>query len=464
MGVGSSVGRGRSGAAGAEGRGGSCWSPGSRGASPRSGGEASAAPGGFRDEEGIIFDIWLGAESVANICTDVAVILLLRKAEVSQGLDVDAARMTRVLGAFIAWNTVALLLCCGGNLAGLRFPPKWLYYTSKLYDFYTSYKKKTAKLDEEALVEALVTGKTETSRGSGGRQSSESTSPRRKKTADNRFADASAKSRTRRGRPQAQPRNSGNFGTTIIPNGSRNTSDRSRGRSLGSEFHTSSTGTVKGGKSRWGKKRKQLISSKAARTIDDAATIGKPSAVHSRQHSNAVNGTESVRRGSDRRTSAAISDGSAAPENASSGMPSSRPKSASGGASVQRPLASIGKSRRQPGTSAFANAQLLAKILARRKGAPGASAPGPTGASKASASSVTAGSGGHPTSDVSQTKVNAPRQPVGGVKEPHAASAASPVRNSPGEVPKEPLPASEAVPASRRSGASAADHSSDKAD
>ncbi|KAH7967924.1 hypothetical protein HPB52_004137 [Rhipicephalus sanguineus] len=216
-------------------------------------------------EEGIILDIWLGAESVANICTDIAVILLLRK----------AARMTRVLGAFVAWNTVALLLCCGGNLIGLRFPPKW-------------------------------------------------------------------------------------------------------------------------------------PSSERSVTVPDLSTL-----------------------------------------------PDNRSQPASAGSSVKRPLAVIKKSQQQTGASAFANAQLLAKILARQKAAGSAGGYKGTDVSSRPASSA-ASCSNHPSSDVPQ-----PRQPVGGVADPRGVFATSQVLKTSGELPEESLPNPETT--SKRCSVSAAYHSSEEA-
>ncbi|KAL3215448.1 hypothetical protein MRX96_034158 [Rhipicephalus microplus] len=66
-------------------------------------------------------------------------------------------RMASILGLFVAWNTAAMMLCCGANLIGLRYPPKWLsivagwapviiaaafvklYYNTLLYGFYQKY-------------------------------------------------------------------------------------------------------------------------------------------------------------------------------------------------------------------------------------------------------------------------------------------------------------------------------------
>ncbi|KAL3224158.1 hypothetical protein MRX96_026740 [Rhipicephalus microplus] len=66
-------------------------------------------------DEGFILDVWLGVECAANLCSDVAIILLLWK----------PAQMACVLKAFVLWNAVSMLWCCGGNLVGLRYPPKW---------------------------------------------------------------------------------------------------------------------------------------------------------------------------------------------------------------------------------------------------------------------------------------------------------------------------------------------------
>ncbi|XP_049520814.1 uncharacterized protein LOC119445063 [Dermacentor silvarum] len=78
-------------------------------------------------------------------------------------MGLNAAALSTVLGAFVAWNTVAMLFCCGANLAGLRYPPKWvkivliwgpwiimagygkLYYTTMLYAFYKVYESTGGK-------------------------------------------------------------------------------------------------------------------------------------------------------------------------------------------------------------------------------------------------------------------------------------------------------------------------------
>ncbi|KAH6935596.1 hypothetical protein HPB50_007007 [Hyalomma asiaticum] len=64
---------------------------------------------------GLILDVWHGGECVANICIDAGMILLLWREVV----------MTRLLGLFVVWNTLSMLFCCGANIAGLRYPPKW---------------------------------------------------------------------------------------------------------------------------------------------------------------------------------------------------------------------------------------------------------------------------------------------------------------------------------------------------
>ncbi|KAL1440683.1 hypothetical protein MTO96_009233 [Rhipicephalus appendiculatus] len=121
--------------------------------------------------EGLIFDVSLGIECALNIFSDTVVILLLREAEKSKGASMDAGAVSAILRAFVVWNTVAMLFCCGANLAGLRYPPKWftgqdadeitfrdqmklvlawgpwiimagyvkLYYTTRLYAFYKVY-------------------------------------------------------------------------------------------------------------------------------------------------------------------------------------------------------------------------------------------------------------------------------------------------------------------------------------
>ncbi|KAH6934554.1 hypothetical protein HPB50_025419 [Hyalomma asiaticum] len=63
--------------------------------------------------------------------------------------------MARILGVFVAWNTTSMMLCCGANIVGLRFPPKWLYYNTLLYDFYKRYDASQGRaFDEGAQVSA----------------------------------------------------------------------------------------------------------------------------------------------------------------------------------------------------------------------------------------------------------------------------------------------------------------------
>nr|XP_054926436.1 uncharacterized protein LOC129384875 [Dermacentor andersoni] len=133
-------------------------------------------------EGGLVLDIWLGAECVTNICTDVVMILLLWR----------EVLITRALGAFVVWNTLAVMCCCCGNLVGLRYPPKWythrdveeltmhekvkififwapviiaiafakVYYTSLLYQFYRIYKVTRGKAyDGEGLAEMACSGR-----------------------------------------------------------------------------------------------------------------------------------------------------------------------------------------------------------------------------------------------------------------------------------------------------------------
>ncbi|XP_065291705.1 ESX-1 secretion-associated protein EspK-like [Dermacentor albipictus] len=127
--------------------------------------------------EGLVFDVLLGAECVLNIISDAVVILLLWQAEKSKATSTGHAAVSTVLRAFVAWNTVAMLFCCGANLAGLRYPPKWyteqdadeitlkeqvkivliwapwiimaaygkLYYTTMLYAFYKVYESTGGK-------------------------------------------------------------------------------------------------------------------------------------------------------------------------------------------------------------------------------------------------------------------------------------------------------------------------------
>ncbi|KAL1481326.1 hypothetical protein MTO96_034555, partial [Rhipicephalus appendiculatus] len=363
-------------------------------------------------KEGIIFDIWLGAESFANICTDIAVILLLRKAYTN----VDASALSqreRMKIAVIGAPFIVFAAFCK------------LYYTTKLYDFYISYEKTTTKADEAALLEALVTGTGETLRGSGARYSGDTSTPRRRKTADKRFMKAPAKSQTRSGRLQPQSLNAEHGGTTIIPTRSRKLSGHSRRQSLASEFYTTTTGTVKG-KSASGRKAKQLV-----RTIDDAVTVGQPPGINSpRQSDGARDTVVCVQPASEGQPSVTVPDLSTLPDH--------RNQPASAGTSVKRPLAVLEKSRRQTGASAFTNAQLLAKILARRKATGGTSAgvlknTDVTSRPNIPPSSAATGSS-HPSSDVPQ-----PLQPEGGDPDPCDPSATSQVQKSSGQLPEEPL-------------------------
>ncbi|XP_065305203.1 uncharacterized protein [Dermacentor albipictus] len=134
---------------------------------------------------GLKLDVCLGAESFANILSDVIIMFLLWQEENGAGMDVRSVRttetirgsltnkqMTRVLGFFVAWNAIAVHICAFGNLTGLMYPPKWythvnanelsarekvkivafwapliiflafwkLYYTSLIYEFYLYYK------------------------------------------------------------------------------------------------------------------------------------------------------------------------------------------------------------------------------------------------------------------------------------------------------------------------------------
>ncbi|XP_065291574.1 ESX-1 secretion-associated protein EspK-like isoform X2 [Dermacentor albipictus] len=127
--------------------------------------------------QGLVLDVLLGAECFLNIISDAAVIRLLWQAEKSKATSAGHAAVSTVLRAFVAWNTVAMLFCCGANLAGLRYPPKWyteqdadkitleqqvkivviwspciimagfckLYYTTKLYAFYKVYESTGGK-------------------------------------------------------------------------------------------------------------------------------------------------------------------------------------------------------------------------------------------------------------------------------------------------------------------------------
>ncbi|XP_065291566.1 mucin-22-like isoform X2 [Dermacentor albipictus] len=138
---------------------------------------------------GLLLDAVLGVESVVNIVSDVMVILLLWRAEKAGE---ETGKMPRVLGAFVAWNTAAMLLCCGANLIGLRCPPKWytnqdassltlrenltivaywapliisaafvkLYYTSLLYGFYKTYQLTQGRaFDKNAPVNVWAEGR-----------------------------------------------------------------------------------------------------------------------------------------------------------------------------------------------------------------------------------------------------------------------------------------------------------------
>ncbi|XP_065291564.1 mucin-22-like [Dermacentor albipictus] len=150
---------------------------------------------------GLLLDALLGVESVVNIVSDVIVIVFLWKAEKAGEKTTSPQelltpfekwlkeKMPRVLGAFVAWNTAAMLLCCGANLIGLRCPPKWytnqdassltirknltivvswapviifaafvkLCYTYLLYDFYKTYKLTRGRaFDRDAPVDVLA--------------------------------------------------------------------------------------------------------------------------------------------------------------------------------------------------------------------------------------------------------------------------------------------------------------------
>ncbi|KAL1443074.1 hypothetical protein MTO96_046124 [Rhipicephalus appendiculatus] len=163
-------------------------------------------------DEGIILDVWLGVECAANLCSDVAIILLLWK----------PTQMARVLKAFVMWNAASLLWCCGGNLIGLRYPPKWwthvsadeltraqklkhiavwapviilaaltkLYYTNILYDFYLKYNTSGGKAFGESSVVAPPSVHIE------GRRMSENRAPD-DATAQSLFKSADATIKTR---------------------------------------------------------------------------------------------------------------------------------------------------------------------------------------------------------------------------------------------------------------------------
>ncbi|XP_049268946.1 uncharacterized protein LOC119381403 [Rhipicephalus sanguineus] len=87
--------------------------------------------------------------------------------------------MARVLKAFVLWNAVSLLWCCGGNLVGLRYPPKWLYYTNILYDFYRTY-----ETSGDSSVAAPLSVHVEGSRMSEGRTTGEVTAQSLFKSAE----------------------------------------------------------------------------------------------------------------------------------------------------------------------------------------------------------------------------------------------------------------------------------------
>ncbi|KAH7967681.1 hypothetical protein HPB52_001641 [Rhipicephalus sanguineus] len=105
--------------------------------------------------------------------------------------------MTRLLGLFVLWNTLSMLFCCAGNLAGLRYPPKWythrdineltlhertklvifwapviiglafvkLYYTSLLFEFYKIYKSTSGKAyDGQGLARIACSGRSSRAR------------------------------------------------------------------------------------------------------------------------------------------------------------------------------------------------------------------------------------------------------------------------------------------------------------
>ncbi|XP_070392326.1 uncharacterized protein [Dermacentor albipictus] len=419
---------------------------------------------------GRIFDICLGAESFANICSDIAVIGLLRKAEASQGADVDATHMTRVLGAFVTWNTVALLLCCGGNLAGLRFPPKWytnmdadalsfqqrtkiaaigapiivlaalckLYYTSMLYDFYSSYKMTTVTAHEEALVESASMGQVEKRPASRNQTSDDVTSPRHETATDAKVRRTSTKLQARSGRLLPQSPDGEDHLTTIIPSARiRKLSDRSRRQSIASEFHTGARTIAK---SKSGRTRRQSTASEFTRTIDDAAaTIGRPVQGRSRRMPSALRGAmASVQSARGRRQSVVAPDSSAAPD----ASRKQRPRSAAAGAAARPLLVSVGKSGHQGST--FTDAKLLAKIISRRQTARCGGSRGSDGASadrgsSSLSSSATAGSD-HAVADVPQCGTRTPRQSASS----DGVTATLPVRNSAGQLAQEPLPTDEA--------------------
>lgn len=439
---------------------------------------------------GRVLDICLDAESFANICSDIAVIRLLRK----------AARMTRVLGAFVTWNTVALLLCCGGNLAGLRFPPKWytnldadelsfqertkiaaigapiiilaalgkLYYTSMLYDFYSSYKTTTITMHEEALVESGPGAKVEVRRASKNRPINDVSSPLPETAVDTKVMKTSKKSQARGGRLLPQSADAEDRLTTIIPQGKpRRLSDRSRRQSTATDFHTGASSAAKS-KPPSGKTRRQSTASEFARTIDDAAaTIGRPVHGRGRRQSYAPRGAvTSAHPAKDRRQSAASSDMSTIPDVAMSQKPPKRPQTGASGTAMRPCLAGVSKSGQQSTGSAFSDAKLFAKILSRRQTTSGAGSSGFGGTSvprrsSSSSSSATVGSG-HPASDVPQSRVRTPRQSVGGANA-CGISATSPVRKSSGQLPQEPLPTDEAGVTAKGSDACSADRAPDSA-
>ncbi|XP_077542498.1 uncharacterized protein LOC144155115 [Haemaphysalis longicornis] len=121
---------------------------------------------------GLVFDVSLGIECLINIIASSLIISVLWRSDKATANPAQPATVTRALRLFVAWSTVSLLVCCGFNLGGLKYPPKWytnedadklslnvklkfvviwaplvifislwkLYYTTRLYDFYKLYR------------------------------------------------------------------------------------------------------------------------------------------------------------------------------------------------------------------------------------------------------------------------------------------------------------------------------------
>ncbi|XP_070390849.1 mucin-22-like isoform X2 [Dermacentor albipictus] len=351
-------------------------------------------------EDGVILDIWLGAECIANLCCDFAVNFLLWKAESTQGTAVDA--WTHVDADHVTTDERVKLVAVWVPVITIAAMCK-IYYTMLLYKFYRTYKDTNGRAFDGAPKAAAKSAQAEGDRTFTARTPDDVTAQNITKSMEGTMLTTKSQNvKSRRQSVAAEDQT-----TTIQPRGSKSKKsvlppktktgkpgDRSRRQST-DEGNTTILPAGKNYGKVGGHSRRQSTASETRRDV--ASLLGDmskgPSVGANRRGTTsaattarkaAAAGAKKGGKKSQRPPGTATADASAMTETTRKTAPRSRRQSVTAeGDDTQRPSSAgstppLQTSRRQSvaAVAALAAAQLAAQDRARRKSLTGADSTG----------------------------------------------------------------------------------------